>query len=144
MPSTIKASVDIRELYEDLRAAESGLEKVIARVVRDAADAIASGAKNNMKRGDTDWQVATGGIQLPHIQDTYSTAGLGMVAVVASDHPAAPVWEWGGRIHPRGLFVQLIAIPELHPVQHAADDELELFERHLQAAVDRLLATFGL
>jgi hypothetical protein len=142
--STIKAGVDVRELYEDLRAAEGGLQRVLAREVRRAADDIADGAANNMKLGTEDWAVKPGEPQLPHIRDTYRVQGNGIVAEITSDHPAAPVWEWGGLIHPRGMFVQTISIPTRHPVNRAADDELDIFERHLQEAVDRLLAKFNL
>jgi len=144
---TLRAEVDIRGLAADLKLAGGGLDHELGLVVHDAARDAADGGKARMRRGLKDWRVGPGKVQLPHIADTYrATGGFGLTAEITSDHPAAPVWEFGGivgPIHPRS-HREFIIFPKLAPVHEAAYAGLSLFEAHLQAAVDRLLATFNL
>lgn len=138
--SYVRADVQIRELYADLLAAGEGVEKELTHELSDAAHKIADDAKPHMRLGTEDWAVRPGQVQLPHIRDTYTVTARGLVANVVSSHPAAPVWEFGGQIHPR----QTITIPREAPVHQAALEDLDLIERNLRSAVDRLLDAFRL
>jgi hypothetical protein len=146
-------SVGLTDLYRDLQACAGGLEHELTSVLRDGAQRIADRAREIGPRGAASW-AGSSGERLPRIRDSYFAASAELSATVRSLHPAAQVWEWGGQIAPRvpgGAKVArvrdpraLISIPRLAPVHHAAELELPALERDLQAAVDRLLASYHL
>lgn len=144
MASTVRAEVDVKDLYDDLVAAGQGLDKQLTGELERGARDIADASRKFMREGEGVGRFkGSTGAELPHIRDSYTSTARGLVANVISTHPAGPVWEFGGTIAPHSPK-QVIRIPHLAPVHLAALEELDLIALHLQAAVDRLLATFRL
>lgn len=143
MSDGLSVDVNIEDIARDLAGVSAGIDRTIADSVHDAADLVTKLAHENMPLGTHDWAVSPGETPLPHIRDTYSSESTGLVATVGVSHPAGGVWESGGTIHPHSPH-QAIRIPRIRPVGKAADETLDLFERHSLAAVNRLLSAFHL
>jgi hypothetical protein len=67
-------------------------------------------------------------------------AGAGTVAIT-STHPAAPVFEFGGTIRPKGAPIR---IKQAQMTLKAATEQAPVFQRQLEAKVERLLARHNL
>jgi hypothetical protein len=79
---------------------------------------------------------------LGHLRDTFDArkAGAGTVAIT-STHPAAPVFEFGGTIRPKGAPIR---IKQAQMTLKAATEQAPVFQRQLEAKVERLLARHNL
>ncbi len=151
MANTIRVAVEIKDLYGDLKAAGDGLERNLEAELLKGAQRIATAAKPLMRyRGTGSWR-GSSGARLPHIRDTYTARiGRGASANVGSDHPAAPVFEFGGQIAPRvpgGSTVAravkpsaLITIPKVEPVARAGELLAPQIEQSVADSIDALLA----
>ena len=94
------------ELSRDLRALGKDLDKPIHDALQRGAEMVASSAKVLMRyRAEGAWK-GSSGAEYDHIREYYDAKASKLSATVGSGHPAAPVWEWGGQIHP--------LLPEMH------------------------------
>jgi hypothetical protein len=163
----LRASVDVRELVRDLEAFGDELDEPIRDVLEHGASSIADAARPLMRfRAEGAWPTSSGA-KYGHIRAYYEgKLTSSSTAVVFSDHPAAPVWEWGGTIHPlvghevRALISRpgtrqlarsalkvanqlrppyTFEIPRLEPVQRAAAVEREHIEEELESAIQDLI-----
>ena len=161
--------VDLGELSRDLRAMGKDLDKPLREAIARGVEMIAATAKPLMRfRAEGAW-TRSSGAQYTHIREYYDARVNILSGSVGSDHPAAPVWEWGGTIHPllgefhhvltksshkQQLRLQLAVqgfdrppwtfdIPAEHPVGRAADKSMPEVERVLDTAVSRLLRQYG-
>jgi hypothetical protein len=163
--------VNVSDLSRDLRAFGDDLDKPLRDALEWGATSVARAAKPLMRfRAEGAWATSSGA-RYGHIQDYYEARVATISAAVVSDHPAAPVWEWGGTIHPllgvslhhalstsrmkEQMKMRLAAanmdrppytfrIPRLQPVANAADAEREQITQHLEDAVDALIREYGL
>lgn len=169
MPDTVRLDVDVREVARDLQALGDDLDRPLRDTLEKGAQGIADVARTFMRKRDGSWATSSAAREFPgHIADYFDAKGSATAApsaTVGSRHPAAPVWEFGGEIHPaagdrhaviarsrvgspkrhiltRGL--QRIHIPRLLPVHRAAEQEEPHIERELATAVDQLAREHGL
>lgn len=160
--------VDLGELSRDLRAMGRDLDRPLREALSHGAEMVATGAKPLMRfRPEGAWK-GSSGAAYGHIREYYEARVATLSASVTSDHPAAPVWEWGGDIHPllgsmhetfkgkagSALRLQLAAsghdqppytfhIPRETPVGRAAEKAEPELDRFLDDAVSRLLREYG-
>jgi hypothetical protein len=106
MASTLRLSVDIKNVGADLRAIADGLDSRIAETLEGGANQIARAARP-LVAGKPPWRGSTGEHALPITYKGVAAAGVTLAAYVTSPHPGAPVQEYGGTIHPRGGITQL-------------------------------------
>lgn len=165
----VTGTVDIGELSRDLRSLGDDLDQPIRDALAKGAQSIADAARGLMRyRPEGAWLGSTGR-DYGHIRDYYAARGATLSASVLTTHPAGPVWEFGGTIHPllserhklltnptHRLQQQLqlaaedknrppwtFEIPRLAPVQRAGDEELSSIEDNLEAATQKLLDEYG-
>ena len=168
MAGTLKlgATVDGRQAQCDLQAVGDGLDKPITDVLRDGAAKIADIARGFLHHGAPSWLNSSAARDFPGgIRAYYDSRAAKMSATVGSTHPAAPVWEWGGDIHPAAGSAkhaairsirhgdprraqleaghQVIHIPRDMPVQRAGDSAKDDLARRLEDAVERLVMEHG-
>lgn len=170
--ATLRLAVDAKDVADNLDAIADGLDRPISNVLGAGARKIAVGAHELMReRPEGAWKGSSGAEIPGHIRDYYEARMSGrLAAVVQSAHPAAPVWEWGGEIHPLlgasmhhflsrstvagGMRLQLKAqdklrppwtfqIPAEHPVGRSADQQEEQITRDLDDAISRLVTEHG-
>jgi hypothetical protein len=177
MGARLRLRVDVGDVSRSLRAMGDDLDLTIRRVLRAGAADIADLSKSYMRHGHLggSWPSSSAARLFPGLIAGYygssgpetSTPSLmgnttdprsAVSATVWSTHPAAPVWEWGGDIHPAaGSFLhqvfkqhphmaagfQVIHIPRLNPVVRAGDQHQPALERDLDDAVTRLVVEYG-
>jgi hypothetical protein len=161
MALTIRAAVEVRELSRDLRSLGEGLDKPIRDTLTEYVEKIRDIGAGFMRHGQPSWPSSSAAAKYGSfpgaIASYYDTRTSTVSANIGTRHPAGPVWEWGGDIHPRAgalheMFKshpeqaaghQTITIPRLQPMVRAADQEADAFERALDDAVDRLIAEYG-
>lgn len=68
----------------------------------------------------------------------YSASNRG--ASVSSSLPQSPVWEWGGRISPRGVP---ILIPRTRMIGRAVEDHTDDIEEQIGRLFDRIASANG-
>lgn len=142
MPSTIRIKVpDLGDLRADLDSVQLGLGREVARAIRLVAEPIVSETAHNAPfdprhRGHPH-------DDLPHIAESIGMRVLSNGAAIVSSHPGAPVWEFGGTIHPRSPE-QEIHIPERAMARRAGEDRLDDTERAAMDAVNALLERHNL
>jgi len=167
----ITASADVAELSRDLRSFGDDLDRPLRDALEYGARTVALAAKPLMRfRAEGAWP-SSSGARYGHIAAYYEARVATVSAAVVSDHPAAPVWEWGGTIRPiLGSGIQRLAtasrtagqvrlrlsalgmdrppftfhIPRLQPVGHAAEAKREEIVQHLDDAVTALIKEHGL
>lgn len=151
--------VDVGELSRDLRALGDDLDHPIRDVLAQGAKEIADIARGFMRKGQPTWPTSSAARDYPGlIADYYDSRSSTLSASVGSTHPAAPVWEWGGDIHPASGSVlhevfkrhpqlarghQVIHIPRTEPVTTAGDQQREELVQNLDDAVSRLIEQYG-
>lgn len=139
MAQTIRASfLGADELARDLEAVSFGLERVVGGAIAAAAAPIAGQARRNTPigpgpRGPRD--------RLPHIASTIYAQPAGSGASIVSTHPAAPVFEHGGTIAPRGAPIRIRQVAMAH---RAGEQQLAQLSRDATDRLDRLAAEHGL
>lgn len=160
MPATLKVAVDIGSTSRDLRALGDDLDRPIRDVLGDHAATIADLARGFLHKGAPSWPTSSAARLFPAgIRAYYGSSVATISATVWSTHPAAPVWEWGGTIHPASgaaheifkahpgmaaaMGHQEIHIPRDLPVTRAGDADLPMLERDLRDAIDRLIVEYG-
>ena len=166
MASTLKAAVDIREVSADLRALGGSLDDPIRDTLGQHASVIADMARGFLHSGKPTWATSSAFRDFgPSMRPYYDSSVARVSASIGSTHPGAPVWEWGGEIHPAaggGVHAairafhhgdprrkmlsaghQVIVIPRDRPVGRAGDQDLPALERDLESAVDRLCREHG-
>lgn len=162
MASTLRANVlGTKELQRDLQSLGEDLDRPIRDVLEDHAAAIADMARGFLMtstKNQPPWAMSSAAEEYPDGPSGYYGSTLNnLSASVWTTHPGAPVWEWGGTIHPAagGLHEvfkshpmlasghQAIVIPRTMPANRAADYDEESFEADMQDAVDRLIAEYG-
>lgn len=142
MASTLRLTVDTREVVRDLNAIRDHLADPIRDTIGHGAEMIATDARQFMReRPEGAWKGSSGD-RYGHIKDYYSFRVNDLSASILTSHPAGAVWEWGGDIHPAGLK-QTIHIPRTRPVGHAADADEEQITRDLGDSVSRLVREYG-
>lgn len=159
----IGVSVDVADLSRDLRSFGDDLDRPLRDALEYGANIIADAARPLMRvRPEGAWPNSSGA-RYGHIAAYYEAKVQTLSSTVVSDHPAAPVWEWGGHIDPGAgggehhVKAELrararvrsriraaggrrgIEIPPLHPVGHAADAKREEVTQHLEDALDALI-----
>lgn len=172
MPGIVRitASADVAELSRDLRSFGDDLDRPLRDALEYGASTIARAAVPLMRHGQPSWPTSSAARDygsFPGAIASYYRARVATIsASVLSDHPAAPVWEWGGSLHPRaraGLHAaiastavgsprrkllergtQVITIPRTQPVSNAADAAREDITQHLDDAVTDLIREHGL
>src|SRR5262245_38635579 len=109
MPARIRGSFDARSVAQAFAGAADGLNRAIGDPVADAPEPIAKAAGRYMIRGEgpNPRAKAGGDDRLPHIADTITAQRSGLTAAIVSSHPAAPVFEYGGTIAPRGEPIEI-------------------------------------
>ena len=96
----LTVSTDVAELSRDLRSFGDDLDHPLRDALEYGAKTIAAAAKPLMRfRAEGAWPNSSGA-RYGHISDWYAARVATTSASVYSDHPAAPVWEWGGHIDP--------------------------------------------
>ena len=166
MAATLKAAVDIREVSADLRALGDNLDDPIASTLEQHARDIADMARGFLHSGKPTWLTSSAFRDFgPSMRPYYDSHVARVSASIGSTHPGAPVWEWGGEIHPaaggavhaairafrhgdprRKMLSaghQVIVIPRDRPVGRAGEQDLPALERDLESAVDRLCREHG-
>jgi hypothetical protein len=165
MPSTLRAAVDIRDLAGDLRAIRDGLDQPIRDTLGGHAAQIADIARGFMHHGQPSWRGSSAERLYPEgVSGYYDSKVASLSASIGTMHPGAPVWEWGGDIHPRDSArhavirslrvgnprrrtleagVQIIAIPRDQAANRAAESDMPSLTQDLDDAVDRLIAEYG-
>jgi len=162
----LRTTVDVRATQQDLQAIADGLDRPITDVLAKGAEDIADLSRGFMRKRDGSWPTSSAFRDFPgQIADYYDSKSNKMSANIGSRHPAAPVWEWGGDIHPasgsakhaaiRGFRHgdprraqieaghQVIHIPRLQPVGHAGDALEDDLAQKLEDAVGRLIQEYG-
>lgn len=146
MALTFRAKVDgIDRLRRDIAAVRLELLDEVDEIVNDAArETVLPVTKQRtpIGPGPTPDFSARSDNELPHIRDTISAvAAPGAIALIVSDHPGAPVHEYGGEIAPSG---HPFRIKESAMAGGAAEQTLDEMERQLAGGVDSLLTRHGL
>ena len=162
MASTLKAAVDIRDASAALRRLDDDLDDPIRDALETHAGQIADMARGFLHSGAPSWATSSAFRDFgPSMRPYYDSSVARVSASIGSTHPGAPVWEWGGEIHPaaggamhhvlrehpslRAAFNgQVIVIPPDHPVGRAGEQDLPALERALESALDRLCREHGL
>jgi hypothetical protein len=164
----LSVSTDVAELSRDLRSFGDDLDRPLRDALEYGAKTIAAAAKPLMRfRAEGAW-LNSSGARYGHISEYYQARVATTSASVVSDHPAAPVWEWGGHIDPGAgggehkLKAELsarsrartrirlaggrrgIEIPRLQPVSRAGDAMREEITQHLEDALTALIKEHGL
>ena len=164
----LTVSTDVRELSRDLRSFGDDLDRPLRDALEYGAKTIAAAAKPLMRfRAEGAWPTSSGA-RYGHISAYYAARVATLSAVVYSEHPAAPVWEWGGHIDPGAgggehrIRAELasrararqrirlaggrrgIEIPRLEPVTRAGEASREDITRHLDDALTALVKEHGL
>ena len=164
----LTVSVDVRELSRDLRSFGEDLDRPLRDALEYGAKTIAVAAKPLMRfRAEGAWPNSSGA-RYGHISEYYQARAATLSASVVTDHPAGPVWEWGGHIDPAAgggehrLKADLsrnaharqrirlaggrrgIEIPRLQPVTRAGDENREEITQHLEDALTSLVKEHGL
>ncbi|HZL18702.1 MAG TPA: hypothetical protein VFG23_13245 [Polyangia bacterium] len=169
MPGLLRltVSVDVTELSRDLRSFGDDLDRPLRDALEYGAKTIAVAAKPLMRYRANTWKNSSGARYGP-INSYYAARVATTSASVVSDHPAAPVWEFGGHIDPaagggehrvkaelrqRAVVRQRIRmaggrkgieIPALHPVGRAAEASRQDITQHLEDALTALVREHGL
>ena len=164
----LTVSTDVRALSRDLRSFGDDLDRPLRDALEYGAKTIAAAAKPLMRfRAEGAWPTSSGA-RYGHISAYYAARVATLSAVVYSEHPAAPVWEWGGHIDPGAgggehrIRAELasrararqrirlaggrrgIEIPRLEPVTRAGEASREDITRHLDDALTALVKEHGL
>lgn len=136
MASTLRVplTVDLGDLFQELQSVELGLGKVLKAALKDAGDLAARRTAELFPRGPGPQSAKD---NLPHIADTITGYATQSYAQVVSDHPAAPVINFGGTISPRGVE---IFFPTKLYAQQAGEQVLPQIQERLQGEIDRLTA----
>jgi hypothetical protein len=166
----LTVSADVAELSRDLRSFGDDLDRPLRDALEYGATTIARSAVGFMRHGQPSWPTSSAARDygsFPGAIASYYRARVATInASVLSDHPAAPVWEYGGSIHPlahAGLHAairstttgsprrklleagtQTIVIPRTQPVTNAGDAAREDITQHLESAVTDLIREHGL
>ena len=173
MPGRLRiyAKIDIGDTAKDLQAIGDGLDQPLTDAFEYAGRVITESAHANMRHAKPSWPTSSAarmyGSGAGVISSYYDSQATSVGASIFSRHPAAPVWEWGGTIHPllgRSLH-RMIAkspqaalrlsagghdrppwtfeIPRLEPVARAgAEREQEITDR-LEQSIDELIEANG-
>lgn len=142
MPNSVRvgASVDLRGLVEDLHATQLGLGREVSLAVVAAGEVVAA-AVPQFTPFDPDHR-ETRADHLPHLRETFTSRRSGeTVAAITSDHPGAPVHEFGGSIAPKGTRIY---IKQSAMALKAGERKAAEFEALVAARLDGLLARRGL
>ncbi|MDQ3730316.1 MAG: hypothetical protein M3355_12095 [Actinomycetota bacterium] len=143
MASTIRVGVHgLGELRRDLDAVSLGLSREVSLALKRAAETVLPTVKAFTPVGpgpEPNRQHPHD--QLPHIRDTLAARSTGTVAQIVSDHPGAPVHEWGGTISPGGGAIR---IAESAMAGRAGQAHIEDVERVMADGIDRLCARHNL
>lgn len=142
MPNSVRvgASVDLRGLVEDLHSVDLGLGREVSLAVVAAAETVAV-AVPQFTPFDPDHR-ETRADRLPHLRETFTARRAGeTVASIGSDHPGAPVHEFGGSIRPKGTRIY---IKQSAMALKAGELKAAEFEVLVAARVEQLLARHGL
>lgn len=125
-----------------LRALKDDLDPTVRDVLETHADHIADMARGFLHHGAPSWPTSSAARLYPEGIRHYYEGGTGdrLAAEVWSEHPAAPVWEWGGVIRPAG---HPIFIPRDLPVSRAAEADQPALRRDVEDAIDRLITEHG-
>ncbi len=161
MASTLRVGirVDIREIQRDLRAFGDSLDQPITDVLAQGAESIARAAPGFMRHGQPSWPTSSAARDFPGgVSAYYDSKASRMSANVGTLHPGAPVWEWGGDIHPAagsamhaiikhhrelGASHQTIHIPPTHAVSNAGASQEDEIAQRLEDAIGRLAKQYG-
>lgn len=162
MPSTLKVRVDAAAVSRQLRALADDLDRPIRQVLRHAVEDIVDLSRSYMRKGfrGGSWPTSSAARDFPGLIAGYYDSSVALVsATVWSTHPAAPVWEWGGDIHPasgaahwifkahpgmaEAMGHQVIHIPRLQPVTRAGEQHLPVIEREMDDALTSLIVEYG-
>lgn len=168
--ATLRVAVDVRDISDNLNAIAEGLDQPIRDVLGFGAADIAKTARELMRERPAGSWKGSSGSRYSHIRDYYSSRVNRLSAVVESAHPAAPVWEWGGTIHPllgagvhhvlsrssgKEAAKQVLSasgrdrppwtfvIPGIHPVGAAGDEHKDSIASDLDEAVSALVEKHG-
>lgn len=137
----VHASVDLRGLQQDLESVQLGLGREVGKAVKEAGGHVVRAIprytpfdpKHRSLRRSGDGSVVSVG----HVRDSFDARSAGATTVaITSDHPAAPVIEFGGTIRPKGSPIR---IREFRMVGKAGQAEAAAFERDLESRIDALL-----
>ena len=168
MARTLKLglTVDGRQMQRDLKAIKDGLDRPITDVLRDGAAEIADMARGFLHAGQPSWPSSSAARDYPGGMRAYYDSSVAvMSATVGTTHPGAPVWEYGGEIHPRSGSMkhaairafrkgdprraqlaaghQVIVIPADEPVRRAGDSAQDDLAQRLADAVNQLVEEYG-
>ena len=142
MASTIRIAsrFELGDLRKDLDSVEIGLGKLLT----SALDRLGETAADRTRQK---WPVGPGpragaknpNDRLPHMRETIAGKGYQTYAAVTSDHPGAPVVNWGGTIAPRGAEIRF---PAKQYAQEAAAEVLPQLEAQLDDEANALAAQY--
>lgn len=164
MASTLRVGLqvtDAKQVSKDLRDLGDDLDGPLRYVLAEGAATIADLARGFMRHGQPSWLTSSAarlyGSVPGAIASYYDSRVNKLSANVGSRHPAAPVWEYGGTIHPRsgkgghamirkhphlGIGVQAIVIPGLHSVERAGDTAQEGIVQNVQDTISALIERY--
>lgn len=150
--SEIHVRVDqgIRDVYRDLEAMSPGLEVVVTDALARGAGWIADASRKWVPVGPGPEAGAVNPNDLlPHVFQTITGEARGMTARVVSDHPAAPLIEFGGTIAPSvsgGTTVARVTHPtaiirfaESAMVRKGAAEQIDRVEAEIERTLDALI-----
>ena len=158
MPSTVRLHVDVKDVVEALDGFRDQLDQPIRDVFEGHGKQIADIAAGFMRKGQPPWPSSSGaryGDSPGTIASYFDSRASVNSLTIGTTHPAGPVWEWGGEIHPAAgkslhaamkahpqlrIGHQVIVIPRTLPATRAADADAPALTRDLSDAVDRLIA----
>lgn len=89
----------LAKLRRDLRAIDKDLGKALTDHLRDIARGVRDDARRNLHDRSKNPQ--------NRIEKTIKHSVRARGASIYSDHPGAPVQEWGGTIRPRGVPIEI-------------------------------------
>ena len=136
----VPARFDLGDLRKDLDSVELGLGKLLTSALDRLAETAADRTQELWKRGPGPRPNAKNkNDRLPHIADTIAGKGYATYAAVTSDHPAAPVQEYGGTIAPRGVDIHFPAHEYAH---RAAEQVMDRLEAQLDDEANALAAQY--
>jgi hypothetical protein len=131
---TIRAELGgIAELRADLEAVSRGLGRDLRDVLREAGGPVEAKARQLTPFGPGP---QGGRDNLPHIRDTYALVPVARGINLVSDHPAAPVHEFGGTIAPRATPITIAASQMAYRAGQAQQSSVE---RRAEQGIDALL-----
>lgn len=136
----VGASVDLGGLAKDLDAVAVGLGRQVGKAVALAAQPVAAATARSAPFDPEHRADRPDG--LGHLRDSFTARSLGPIgAAIVSTHPAAPVFEFGGTIAPKGVPITIRAVEMAHK---AAVEQAPVFEAAVASAVSRLLGEHNL